>query len=70
MLLNADGRDVRNLAEGQGHPPAAQDLREAFLEDFGGAGEERDRSGDWFDARLQELATCAFEREGIEAEDA
>ncbi len=40
-----------------------QDLREAFLEDFGGAGEERDRSGDLFDARLQEVATCAFERD-------
>ncbi len=44
-----------------------QDLREAYLEDFGGLGEERDRTGDWFDARLQELATCAFERqEGTE----
>ncbi|BDA48677.1 Ankyrin repeat and BTB/POZ domain-containing protein 1 [Coccomyxa sp. Obi] len=40
-----------------------QDLREAFLEDYGGIGEERDRSGDWFDARLQEVATCAFERD-------
>ena len=40
-----------------------QDLREAYLEDFGGLGEERDQTGDWFDARLQELATCAFERE-------
>lgn len=43
--------------------PHLQDLREAYLEDFGGLGEERDTTGDWFDARLQELATCAFERE-------
>ncbi len=40
-----------------------QDLREAFLEDYGGIGEERDRTGDWFDARLQEVAPCAFERD-------
>jgi len=42
---------------------STQDLKEAFLEDFGGLGEERDCSGDWFDARLQELATCAFEQD-------
>lgn len=39
-----------------------QDLREAYLEDFGGDGDERDQSGDFFDARLQEVATCAFEK--------
>ena len=50
------------------HCAHRQDLREAYLEDFGGVGEERDRTGDWFDARLQELATCAFEREGLEAD--
>lgn len=38
-----------------------QDLHEAFLEDYGGVGEKRDHIGDWFDARLQEIATCAFE---------
>ncbi|CAK0738830.1 hypothetical protein CVIRNUC_001099 [Coccomyxa viridis] len=48
---------------GAGIGTILQDLREAYLEDFGGLGEERDTTGDWFDARLQELATCAFERE-------
>ncbi|CAL5223847.1 g6430 [Coccomyxa viridis] len=48
---------------GAGIGTILQDLREAYLEDFGGLGEERDQTGDWFDARLQELATCAFERE-------
>lgn len=44
---------------GLGAGTLLQDLREAYLEDFGGIGDERDRCAEDFDAKLDRLAAIA-----------
>jgi hypothetical protein len=42
------------------HPAYLQDLREAYLEDYGGRGQLRDVRAAAFDRRLQEVAQRAM----------
>ena len=46
--------------QGHAHLRALQDLREAFLQDFGGGKDRRDKRAAAFDARLHHVAERAL----------